>query len=209
MIRLFLLTLISIMIIHPARAQQISNVGPVFLPAITKEDSLFPGFSCTVKENNRVELIWKMDSKIQTDYFVIERSVDGNLFETVGVLKVADSGTIYKLIDNPIANGSDFYRIKCSDETGGSIFSRILQANLSEEADFKFYPNPADKMLIIRTSHDILLQIVDTKGQVRLNENISPGIQVINVSALEKGPYVLKLTDKQSNRMVSEQLLKN
>jgi hypothetical protein len=209
MIKLLLLTTISILTMHPVIAQQLSNERPVFQDAITKEDSLFTGFSCTVKENNLVELTWKKDSKIQTDYFVIERSYDGSFFETVGVLKVADSGTLYKIIDKPISNGSDFYRIKCSDETGAFFFSRVLQANLSEEADFKFYPNPADKMLIIRTSHDIVLQIVDSKGQVRLNENISPGMQVINVATLEKGPYVLKLTDKQSNRMVSEQLLKN
>ena len=208
MYKLFLLTPILILLILPSIAQQLSNDNPAIIQSLPEEDSLFQGFSCTVKDN-KVDLQWKKNSMLRTDYFVIERSYDGTHYETVGVLKIADTATQYRLTDNPTVNGSDFYRIKCSNEVGGYRYSKVIQASLSTETDFKFYPNPADKMLIIRTAHDILLQIVDTKGLVRLNEKISPGIQVINVSSLEKGPYVLKLTDKQSNRMVSEQLLKN
>jgi hypothetical protein len=207
--KLLLLTSLLIFLIHAAPAQEVSNDRSVIIQSLPEEDSLFPGFSCTVKDNNRVDLQWKKNNLLQADYFVIERSYDGSHYETVGVLKIGDTATQYRITDNPTINGSDFYRIKCSTETGSYRYSKVLQASVSAEADFKFYPNPADKMLIIRTTHDILLQIVDTKGQVRLIEKISPGMQVINVSSLEKGPYILQLTDKQSNRRVSEQLLKN
>jgi hypothetical protein len=33
---------------------------------------------------------------------------------------------------------------------------------------------------------------------------LQPGIQVINVSSLEKGVYVLRVTDKESNRAISQ-----
>jgi hypothetical protein len=207
--RLFLLASILIFWIHPAIAQELSIDQPAIIQSLPVEDSLFPGFSCIVRDNNKVDLRWKKNSALQADYFVIERSYDGTHYETVGVLKTGDTATQYRLTDNPTINGPDFYRIKCSNEAGGYWYSKVLEASLSAETDFKFYPNPADKMLIIRTAHDIVLQIVDTKGLVRLNEKVSPGIQVINVSSLEKGPYILKLTDKQSNRVVSEQLLKN
>jgi hypothetical protein len=209
MYKLFLFTLLFVFFFHPGMTQRIGTDQPGIVQSLLEEDSLFPGFSCTVRDNNRVDLQWKKSNVLQADFFVVERSYDGSNYETVGVMKVGDTAALYRLTDNPTENGSDFYRIKCSNPTGGFEYSKVLRANLSEESDFKFYPNPADKMLIIRTAHDIVLQIVDTKGMVRLNEKISPGIQVINVSSLEKGPYILKLTDKQSNRMVSEELLKN
>ena len=81
--------------------------------------------------------------------------------------------------------------------------------NVLPDVDFKFYPNPTDKLLIIRTGHAIDVQILDASGASRLTRQIQAGIQIINVSSLEKGNYVLKVADRESNRVVSEQLVKN
>ncbi|MDP4253469.1 MAG: T9SS type A sorting domain-containing protein, partial [Bacteroidota bacterium] len=75
--------------------------------------------------------------------------------------------------------------------------------------DFKFYPNPADKLLIIRTEHVVDIQVIDAIGSIRLAARLQPGIQVVNLSGLEKGVYILRVADKESNRIVSNQLLKN
>jgi hypothetical protein len=75
--------------------------------------------------------------------------------------------------------------------------------------DLKFYPNPADKLLIVRTSHAIDVQVLDAVGTVRLQKQLQPGLQVINIAFLEKGTYVLNIADKESNKVISEQLLKN
>ena len=66
-----------------------------------------------------------------------------------------------------------------------------------------------DKLFIVRTDHTIDLQIIDAAGTVRVSKRLQAGIQVVNVSSLEKGVYVLRVTDKESNRAVSHQLLKN
>ena len=45
---------------------------------------------------------------------------------------------------------------------------------------------------------------------VRISARVLPGVQVINVSALEKGNYLLRVTDQESsNRDMLEQLIKN
>jgi hypothetical protein len=84
-----------------------------------------------------------------------------------------------------------------------------MQLSLSGVVDFKFYPNPVDKLFIVRTEHTIDLQVIDAAGVVRVSKRLQAGIQVVNVSSLEKGVYVLRVTDKESNRAVSHQLLKN
>ncbi|MBS1597086.1 MAG: T9SS type A sorting domain-containing protein [Bacteroidetes bacterium] len=171
--------------------------------------SFFADFSCAIKNANNVELLWKIANSIDGDYFIVERSVDGSRYETVSALKITDTSTGYGATDNSPMNGTDFYRIKYIGKSGRIIYSKIMQVTLSADVDFKFYPNPVDKLLIIRTSHNIDIQILDPLGTTRLSKQLQPGLQVVNISALEKGSYVLKIADKESNKVVSEQLLKN
>jgi hypothetical protein len=92
---------------------------------------------------------------------------------------------------------------------GRVLYSKTLQLSLSGDIDFKFYPNPVDKLFIIRTEHIIDIQVVDANGATRLSKRLQPGIQVVNISSLERGVYILRVADKESNRIVSNQLLKN
>lgn len=174
-----------------------------------EKTSFFADFSCAVKNLSNVELLWRVYNSNDGDYFIVERSLDGQKFETVSALKITDTSTGYGVIDNSPINGIDFYRIKFISKTGRIIYSKTMQVTLSADVDFKFYPNPVDKLLIIRTSHNIDIQVLDALGTLRLSKQLQPGLQVINISALEKGSYVLKIADKESNRVVSEQLLKN
>ena len=171
--------------------------------------ALFVNFSAAIKESNRVILQWEVDSLEEGDYFIIERGVDGINYETIGVLRRTRNIAHYESTDMAPPNGSDFYRIKYTAPGGHTLYSRVKQLSTSGEIDFKFYPNPVDKVFIIRTEHMIDIQVVDAIGVTRLSKRLQPGIQVINISALERGVYILRVADKESNRVVSNQLLKN
>jgi hypothetical protein len=162
-----------------------------------------------VQESNKVLLQWDAATAGEGDYFIIERSQDGSQYQTIGVISAAGSGGHYELTDGTAPNGSDFYRIKYTARTGAPVYSKIMELNLSGAVDFKFYPNPVDKLFIVRTEHTIDLQVIDAAGSVRLSKRLQSGIQVVNVSSLERGVYILRVTDKESNRAVSHQMLKN
>lgn len=172
-------------------------------------DRLFVHFSAGIKESNKVILEWDIDSSTEGDYFVVERSSEGGPFETVGA-EVSTSGKLhYELVDQAPPNGSDLYRIRYTSAAGGDIYSNSEELSMSGDVDFKFYPNPVDKLFIVRTEHSIDLEVVDPSGAVRISKRLQPGIQVINATALEHGVYVLRVTDKESNRSISRQLVKN
>jgi hypothetical protein len=166
-------------------------------------------FTAAIRESNKVWLQWDVDSAIEGDYFVVERSPDGSHYETIAALRLTQQQRRYEIIDLAPPNGSNFYRIKYTGQSNGLFYSKPLQLSLSGEVDFRFYPNPVDKLFIVRTEHSIDIQIVDAAGSIRLNKRLQPGIQVINASSLEHGMYVLRVTDKESNRAISQQLLKN
>ncbi|HVU55122.1 MAG TPA: T9SS type A sorting domain-containing protein [Puia sp.] len=171
--------------------------------------AVFTNFTGSVREGGKVWLQWDVDSAEDGDYFVVQRSTDGVTFETIGALRKTGNNSHYELTDMAPPNGTDLYRIKYTGQDGKFLYSKQVQLSLSGDVEFKFYPNPVDKLLIIRTEHTIDIQIVDAIGSIRLSRRLQPGIQVINASSLERGNYVLRVADKESNRIVSNQLLKN
>ena len=171
--------------------------------------AVFVNFSGVVKEFNKVLLQWDVDSTEEGDYFVVERATDGDRYETIGALRKTGGSNHYELIDVAPPNGADYYRIKYSGQDGRTFYSKAVQLSLSGEVDFKFYPNPVDKLFIIRTEHAVDIQVIDPQGSVRVAKRLQPGIQVVNVSFLERGIYVLRVADKESNKIISNQLIKN
>ena len=170
----------------------------------------FINVTAALKESNKVVwLQWDADSAADGDYFIVERGQDDLHYETIGAIRSTGTKGHYELTDQAPPNGSDFYRIKYMGHTGPVVYSKTMELSLSGEVDFKFYPNPVDKVFIVRTAHSIDLQVVDALGNIRISKRLQPGIQVINVSALEQGVYVLRVTDKESNRAVSQQMIKN
>ncbi|MHA4809276.1 T9SS type A sorting domain-containing protein [Flavitalea flava] len=211
--KVFLLTLITLCCCFASRAQQPEVVPDSLADAMqtqsTGKDGVFVSFSAEVKEYNKVGLQWDVDSVEEGDYFIIERATDGNQYETIGAIRKTGTSNHYELTDIAPPNGTDFYRIKYSPQGGSPIYSKAVQVSLSGNVDFKFYPNPVDKLLIIRTAHAVEIQVIDAVGNSRLNKRLNPGIQVINISFLERGRYILRVADKESNKIISNQLLKN
>jgi hypothetical protein len=208
--KLFWLTSLAVVCCSAVYAQQ--QQAPDSATNLQKEEggaSLFVNFSAAVKESNKVMLQWDVDSAADGDYFIIERGMDGSHYETIGVLRRVGNIAHYELTDMAPPNGNDFYRVKYNGQGGQSLYSKTLQLSTSGDIGFKFYPNPVDKLFIIRTEHMIDIQIVDAVGVTRLSKRLQPGIQVINISALERGVYILRVADKESNRVVSNQLVKN
>ncbi|HVS96935.1 MAG TPA: T9SS type A sorting domain-containing protein [Puia sp.] len=174
-----------------------------------RDDPPFARSSAVVLDANKVWLQWDVDSIIDGDYFIVERSPDGQHFETIGALLSDRSRTHYELTDQAPPNGSDFYRIRYAGQDGLPLFSKRMELKVSGELDVKFYPNPVDKLFIVRSEHMVDIQIIDPAGTVWLSKRLQPGLQVVNATALERGVYVLRVTDKESNRAISLQLVKN
>jgi hypothetical protein len=170
---------------------------------------LFLGFTVVAKGTDKVGLQWDADSGKEGGYFVVQRSSDGAHYETIGALQSLGSNNHYEMTDQSPPNGVNFYRIKYEGQTGLPCYSRAAELSLSGDVDFKFYPNPVDKLFIVRTTHGVDIQILDPAGVVRLSKRLQPGIQVINASSLEHGVYIIRVTDKESNRSISAQLVKN
>lgn len=169
----------------------------------------FSFFTVTPQDGHAI-LRWAASPVKSEDYFIVEKSIDAVHFEMLSAMGASIGlDSVYTLTDNSVGIGTVSYRIRITGKDGKEISSKTVNMNSNAAADFRFYPNPVDKLLIIRSSHALNIQITDMYGTVWFGQEVDAGMQIVNVSALQKGNYVLKATDKTTNSVISEQLVKN
>jgi hypothetical protein len=155
-------------------------------------------------------LRWSAPPVKSEDYFIVEKSTDAVHFEMLSAMGASVGlDSVYSLMDNSVGAGTVSYRVRITGKDGKELSSKTVNMNSNEAADFRFYPNPVDKLLIVRSSHALNIQITDMYGTVWFGQEVEAGMQIVNVSSLQKGNYVLKATDKTTNSVISEQLVKN
>jgi hypothetical protein len=155
-----------------------------------------------------VTLSWKVNNNVPP-FYAIERSDNGKSFEVVSVLNNQDAKSGYQWIDEAPKKGRSFYRIRYSFKDGQSLYSKTVSIAIAGYTSFKFYPNPVDHILIVRSDTPLEVQITDGNGKVRMTESRVHGLHTINVSSLEKGIYLIRFSNKLTNVISQEKLVKN
>ncbi len=98
--------------------------------------------------NGVVSIEWATGGEFNNDYFIVERSNDGNTFESIGQTNGAGTTSErrdYSLTDfNPFW-GTSYYRIKQVDYDGEFEFSPLAKVSVKKAPlSVGVYPNPAE-----------------------------------------------------------------
>jgi Secretion system C-terminal sorting domain len=171
--------------------------------------SAFSFFTVT-PQNGQAILRWAAPPVKSEDFFIVEKSTDAQHFEMLSAMDASVGiDSVYSLVDNAVGTGTIYYRIRITGKDGQERFSKTINLRTVTSPEFRFYPNPVDKLLIIRSPHPLSVQVMDGFGAIWFTQEVEAGMQIINVSVLQKGNYILKATDKSTNTVISEQLVKN
>ena len=202
------------LLVFVCTAQEEATVPPQVSLDTTVDTSDTSGTATDLKvsifENVRVILGWKQPEDTSLAFAVIERSTGGRNFEVVAVLKKSDIKTMNEWIDDAPPKGRSLYRVKFSGKEGQQpAFSKSAEATIMGDISFRFYPNPVDNILIIRSEAQLDIQIVDAVGKQRIAINNLQGLQTLNVTSLEKGIYFLRINNHTTGLLTQEKLLKN
>ncbi|MFN0274653.1 MAG: hypothetical protein ACKVPJ_02815 [Chitinophagales bacterium] len=150
------------------------TLEPVILPV---EISYFGG-QCN---DGDVILQWETLSELNSDKFYIERSNDGQHFETIGSIPAAgysSSETQYVYLDKNPNVGLQYYRLREVDFNGAYQYSAIINSNCT---------SPFSELQILSAMiTDIYIDI--------------------HFTAPHDGDYMLELYDMNGNRAISERL---
>jgi hypothetical protein len=138
-------------------------------------------FNAVLNADKIVDLTWTTASETNNDYFTIEKTRDGTIYEEVDRVKGAGNSIIqrqYNIKDyNPYINKS-YYRLKQTDFNGHSEYSKLAAIENFEKASFKIFPNPlSEGNLFISLQHananEIKIALYDAVGKKCFSKIIS------------------------------------
>jgi ELWxxDGT repeat protein len=154
------------------------------------------------KRGGQAYLEWKSMSSARDNRFDVQRSADGLRFDAIGFVPgdaLNASQEQAHFSDVTPLEGSNYYRIRRTSNTGEADYSNICKLSFGLPAQAKAFPNPAKDVLHISTGHsftDGMLVVRTMSGQLLFQKSIS-GSDVINipVSTLSPGMYHAELSD--------------
>lgn len=98
-----------------------------------------------------VRLSWQTGQEVNTSYFTVERSLDGNKFVSIGKEEARGNAAFnsYRFSDTRPIEGLAFYRIKQVDKDGRSGYSAVRTIDRSTQPVLSVYPNPSGRNMPI------------------------------------------------------------
>lgn len=152
-------------------------------------------------DETRTRLTWQAASTAQPDHFVMEKSVDGELWTTLfaeAALEDVEGTHSYQGWDTDPAPGLNYYRVRMVDVNGQNQASPIRHVERRLVADPFVYPNPAAGWFHVEYAQEVEVRAFDQRGrEVALDQNGTGGYQL---SSAASGFYTLRLTDRQGGR---------
>lgn len=179
----------------PYQVMKVSNFA-VTLPLT------FQSFEAKQISNN-ILLEWNTALEINTDDFVIEHSLNGADWTSVGNVKATGSNkpsTDYKYVHTNPANGINYYRILQRDNDGHFSYSKTIAVNsVTNGSLLKVYPNPAKKesKVAIELVRAGVVSLFDQFGKLIRSEAMQAGTNFMQLPALNAGVYYFKTGGEQ------------
>ncbi len=180
-------------------------------------------FTFTAKHNTAISNIlnWSINADYPCDYFVVEHSVTGELFETIGNvsnLAPANPQRAYSLIDEHPVNGFNYYRLKLMKVNGLQTYSevRMVENQIDQNMSVALHPNPALNTISIdmltNSNGSIRMQIMDVLGKELYGETLElkTGRHTMtkDISDFQAGVYFVKLVFIDENQKTTNSIQK-
>ena len=94
-------------------------------------------------KENAVLLEWQTSTEINNDFFTVERSYDGLVYEVIETVDGAGNSKntlSYSLKDENPKSGTSYYRLQQTDFDGASSTTGVVAVNVSDKGDIKLFP---------------------------------------------------------------------
>lgn len=171
---------------------------PVNLLNITAQ---YDGSTTTIK--------WSTANESNIQRYVVERSVDGRTFSTLGFLHANNnnSSNQYLFKHSAVESGIIYFRIKIIENDGSIRLSKIVTINTKTTLTVSIYPNPVTDIINVvvpKSNAASVINIFDAQGKRVLQEKVAPGVISTNiiVAYLKQGQYTLTVSSENKKQSV-------
>ena len=169
-----------------------------------------------VKKSEQVYLSWITAMEKGTSHFIIERSSDGNTFESIGRVEAGFNSNVtktYSFVDGTPGKEMNYYRLKSFDMNGESSYSKIISISFSGKAPFNIEnisPVPAKERIncniYSQTEVPVKLFSYDVSGRKLIEKpfllNIGTNTIEEDVASLTSGIYLLRVQMDDGKKVI-------
>jgi ELWxxDGT repeat protein len=166
--------------------------------------------------NNDGLLQWKTENETNTSSFIVERSIDGRNYKSVGSVTAANTPGVhyYDFTDLNITSlgvPNIYYRLRSTDIDGRYTYSNIVILSVDYNGPIVLlYPNPVSDMInmtiAISQNEKLQWQLIDNSGRTVKSGiyHVTSGSTAfsLDVSALSKGLYFMQLKSSSLQRVI-------
>jgi len=155
-------------------------------------------------EGDYNQLVWKTATEENSDYFEVQRSINGTDFVRIGQMQAAGNSSqnrSYDFRDNQPVVGIGYYRLKMVDLDGSFEYSNVIAIPVKLRDNTAVFPVPTTNVLNVvydsAVPGEITINIVDALGKVLMSnvENTTQGFNQFqyDVSQLPVGAYIINI----------------
>lgn len=173
-------------------------------------------------QGSGVLIDWQTSQELNSDYFEVERSADGNSnWSVVATLPAAGNSQVlrnYKATDATPLNNMNYYRIKQFDKDGKFAYSKVVSVKRdNQKIAVSVFGNPFNNRLIINFESDVQqtvsARLVDITGkQVAFEKwsvmNGNTRKEFSNVSSLQQGLYIVTVATADGEMLLNSKVIK-
>ena len=151
-------------------------------------------------------LLWTTSNELDAASFNVEKSRNGVDFTVLTSVPTRNKAGVnsYSAVDNELAKGSVFYRLKMIDKDGKMVYSKVIKIdtdNYNSQGGIRLYPNPVKNELSIDfngVSTNVDASILSLSGKEFMRVSLQKGLlsKTINVALLPQGAYLLVIKGK-------------
>lgn len=174
----------------------------------------FISFTGQLLPDETVRLNWEAVTDQQHDYFEVEKSADGSIYNSIGK---GPSTAPYKHVDTTPFPGNNFYRIKQVDKDGGITYSHTVTIYYSPvNYNVSVYPNPVKDVINMKLNASMTgrytITIVDLAGRKIHEEKIMNGEGgrevTINFQKHAAQLYLVTIRNEKNEIIATQKLVK-
>jgi hypothetical protein len=191
------------------------NQFNTFAPAVaTYDGSSFPVewlyFNAEPVNSRDAKVSWATANEGNNDYFQIEKSVDGELFQSIAKVDGAGNSSEvkeYEYLDQDYVADKVFYRLKQVDYNGQFSYSEQVEVNfdptLPNKVEFEMFPNPAVDFVTIKSTQRVdgnyRIAVIDMVGRQAWSGTFEGRKSTITipVNRLAEGVYTVYMSGGQ------------
>ena len=155
-------------------------------------------------------MTWVTQSEQNSDYFEVERSIDGGVFTSFATVKAAGNSVNilnYSAVDYNPYYPNTIYRLKQVDQDGSYKYSNMILIEANYQSDLSIhqvYPNPTTEEANVQFSmlkaDQVSVEVTDMKGYIVYSGSVSAkneNVVTLNCKTWSDGIYIIRIVNSQ------------